>query len=637
MIPNSGQATYGPQAEPDSGDFQLLALAASSTGLLVGCAVTAQATPNMTVAVAGGLISVNGGAVAVTAGNVTITTADATNPRIDLIAASSSGALSAIAGVAATHPVYPTIPVGSVILASVYVPNAATTITTTQILDRRIPMGTVIINVQTFGAYGDGVTDDTAAIQAAINACPAAGAVYFPAGTYLVSAIIQIKAGRRYYGAWNQTWIKMANTTNIAAIMANVEWATNQTFAGNPTYVHDLGFDGNSANNTSGHGLVLSTWQSTVAHCWFKNIPQSAVVIADQTVNGTTLVANSVVENRLYDLKIATCGQYGIWVQNFNAQCTDGRIENCDINSTTNIGVFVDRAAGWFLVANHVYNVQAQGYSLNNCFATTFVSNELAIYGANSAATGFINGCGFNILSGYPTVITNNIIVTTEAATGATYQHLSVTANGASNATIGTYAIITGNHIQGGWANLTHGTGSIGIVLTASAGQQTSGQPAGFLVHSNNVFSVQTESSVGSYISTNYVTDHIYGPAQIDGNLSLGLHMISSGGTGVVLAAGSAAGTTPPAPSSVTCHDARGSFKFGTGTSPTAGAMATVTFGTAYAAAPIVVLVPGNAATAALQLYVTSVATTGFTVGCNVAPAASQTNSTYWVQYICMQ
>jgi len=44
------------------------------------------------------------------------------------------------------------------------------------------------VSVQDFGAVGDGVADDTAAIQAAVNAAEAiSGCVYFPAGTYLVS------------------------------------------------------------------------------------------------------------------------------------------------------------------------------------------------------------------------------------------------------------------------------------------------------------------------------------------------------------------------------------------------------------------------------------------------------------------
>lgn len=44
----------------------------------------------------------------------------------------------------------------------------------------------VTLNVKSFGAKGDGVTDDTLFIQAAINACPKNGRVFIPAGTYSV-------------------------------------------------------------------------------------------------------------------------------------------------------------------------------------------------------------------------------------------------------------------------------------------------------------------------------------------------------------------------------------------------------------------------------------------------------------------
>lgn len=45
-----------------------------------------------------------------------------------------------------------------------------------------------VVNVESYGAVGDGVTDDTAAIQAAINYCAlTGGTVYFPAGTYAVA------------------------------------------------------------------------------------------------------------------------------------------------------------------------------------------------------------------------------------------------------------------------------------------------------------------------------------------------------------------------------------------------------------------------------------------------------------------
>jgi len=49
------------------------------------------------------------------------------------------------------------------------------------------------VSVKDFGAVGDGVTDDTAAIVFGMNACIAAGkALFFPAGTYLITSTINL-------------------------------------------------------------------------------------------------------------------------------------------------------------------------------------------------------------------------------------------------------------------------------------------------------------------------------------------------------------------------------------------------------------------------------------------------------------
>lgn len=49
--------------------------------------------------------------------------------------------------------------------------------------------GSAVLNARDWGAYGDGVHDDTTALQNAINALPAdGGTLYVPAGTYLIDA-----------------------------------------------------------------------------------------------------------------------------------------------------------------------------------------------------------------------------------------------------------------------------------------------------------------------------------------------------------------------------------------------------------------------------------------------------------------
>jgi hypothetical protein len=56
------------------------------------------------------------------------------------------------------------------------------------------------VSVKDFGAIGDGVADDTASIQAAVNATSIGGNLYFPAGQYKISAAITINKAITIFG-----------------------------------------------------------------------------------------------------------------------------------------------------------------------------------------------------------------------------------------------------------------------------------------------------------------------------------------------------------------------------------------------------------------------------------------------------
>jgi hypothetical protein len=113
-------------------------------------------------------------------------------------------------------------------------------------------------------------------------------------------------------------------------------------------------------------------------------------------------------------------------------------------------------------------------------------------------------------------------------------------------------------------------------------------------------------------------------------------HLISAG-TIPTAAAGAGAGTAPPAPVvTAGATDTRGNVTFGTGTAPAAGAQVVVTFASAFASAPLVVVTPTTALTVPLNLYVAST-TSNFTVNAQTAPAASQGNTVYGFNYFLMQ
>ena len=83
-IPNQGDAgSSSSQSEIDAQDIAILVAAYNGDGVVTGGAVTAQSTPDMTVAVAAGTVMIAGTHYAISAGNATIGTADASNPRFD--------------------------------------------------------------------------------------------------------------------------------------------------------------------------------------------------------------------------------------------------------------------------------------------------------------------------------------------------------------------------------------------------------------------------------------------------------------------------------------------------------------------------------------------------------------------------
>lgn len=102
---------------------------------------------------------------------------------------------------------------------------------------------TSTVNIKTYGAVGDGATDDTAAIAAAIAACPENGTVYVPDGTFRVSDIV-LKSNMRITGNGATSIIKWAD--GVTEMNHNCITANNVS----NVIIDHLHLDGNRANNT---------------------------------------------------------------------------------------------------------------------------------------------------------------------------------------------------------------------------------------------------------------------------------------------------------------------------------------------------------------------------------------------------
>jgi len=101
---------------------------------------------------------------------------------------------------------------------------------------------TACLNVQDFGARGDGAADDTAAIQAAVNVCPPGGRVLVPKGTYCIRPLV----------------LKSDLTLNLeegAVLLAD------------PAEDHYPILPGELEDAVTGENIQVSSWEGTPSSC----------------------------------------------------------------------------------------------------------------------------------------------------------------------------------------------------------------------------------------------------------------------------------------------------------------------------------------------------------------------------------
>jgi hypothetical protein len=125
-----------------------------------------------------------------------------------------------------------------------------------------------VLNVKDFGAQGDGVTDDTAAIQSAIDQA-GADPVYLPSGTYVVSGPLSLRSSLTLHGDGASSIIKLVGGDDWTRVLVG-DRLTGLT-------LRDLKVDGNAAS-----GMVTGTGEQR--HCIF------LYACADSVVERVTVI-----------------------------------------------------------------------------------------------------------------------------------------------------------------------------------------------------------------------------------------------------------------------------------------------------------------------------------------------------------
>ena len=161
-----------------------------------------------------------------------------------------------------------------------------------------------IFDVKDYGALGNNSTDDTTAIQSALNACNSAGGgtVFFPKGTYITNPntglIVYSNTIIRSDGS---AIIKVKNATNLDGNLLRIENRTN-------VRVENISLDGNKVGQTgsTNYGLYLS--DST--NCVVDNVTTynfSGVGTQIYDCDDCTIINSTSYSNGFHGFEIEQC------------------------------------------------------------------------------------------------------------------------------------------------------------------------------------------------------------------------------------------------------------------------------------------------------------------------------------------
>lgn len=170
------------------------------------------------------------------------------------------------------------------------------------------------LNVQDYGATGDGTTDDTAAIQAAIDASNGIP-VYLPAGTYVVTATLEYEPAA-YTNAFG-AGLKLIGDGPLVTIFDNqvdgplIEMVTGSTisvFQGAIGAVLEGFLITSTTSTTSNVGIYMtSAYNPTIKNVWIRGMSSHGIQIP--VILGDNDASNMVA---LEHVRIENCGGWGI-------------------------------------------------------------------------------------------------------------------------------------------------------------------------------------------------------------------------------------------------------------------------------------------------------------------------------------
>lgn len=249
------------------------------------------------------------------------------------------------------------------------------------------------VSVKDFGATGDGTTDDTSAIQAALDS--GAGSVIFPDGTYLISAAIKPSSNQQVVGTGGS--ITMVNNTFAAGVYIDTK---------SNVQISNLQIIGASGGNSFDQAILINgSTNVTVDNCLIQDIGLEAVA-PNEWGHGIEITGAStnvkIVDNTIKNIKgYGNLRGDGITVRSSSNTLIQGN--TIDTTRRMQIAV-IDNAIDVKIISNHLLNgylagIDIEPNSVNTTGEITIQGNTIRNFGSKPGATTGSQYYGINLQS----------------------------------------------------------------------------------------------------------------------------------------------------------------------------------------------------------------------------------------------
>ncbi len=253
------------------------------------------------------------------------------------------------------------------------------------------------VNVKDFGAVGDGVTDDTAAVLAAIAALPNGGTVNFGRGTFVLTPFTITTSGISLVGTGvNATTLKLKNAQNSTFILFyGVTGGEAARFT----------IDGNRANNALGIDKVALQG----ARC--RNVSFHDVHVRDFYGKGLGFdggpVGQESQDNRMYAFSVTNCKEQAVIVDGSSGTNRRTTISNFSVYDTDHAGVAINDGCEDVSISNGVIDCNnavwdcvavrnAKRVSISNVIGKRGRNGLYVQWNLNACEDVVVNGCVFD-------------------------------------------------------------------------------------------------------------------------------------------------------------------------------------------------------------------------------------------------